>query len=154
MKPRKLLPNTTNIDNFLINFWFFCIKSPGDCFWNNRPVIKENTTYVVAAHQNNIVLLWHGIPNHTMILWHVMSMELNIGKKIAGLEIMTLNCKKTKHVSKVIELMTKGELHHLQGCFRKHTGRVGVNLWTLNTTTNWRSFRNISFFYFNNRDTS
>ena len=27
----------------------------------------------------------------TTILWHVISMKLNIAKKIAGLEIMTLN---------------------------------------------------------------
>ena len=29
-----------------------------------------------------------------MILWRVMSDKLNIGKKIAGLEIMTLNHEK------------------------------------------------------------
>ena len=29
-----------------------------------------------------------------MILWHVISMKLSIGKKITGLEIMALNCEK------------------------------------------------------------
>ena len=49
-------------------------------------------------------------------------MKLN-SQKITGLEIMTLNHEKLKHVSKLIELMFKGELHCLQGCFRKQTGR-------------------------------
>ena len=31
---------------------------------------------------------------HVMILWCVMSMKLNFAKKIAGLEIMALNCGK------------------------------------------------------------
>ena len=31
--------------------------------------------------------------SHAIILWHVVSVKLNIGKKITGLE-MTLNCKK------------------------------------------------------------
>ena len=53
-----------------------------------RPVIKESTTCVVATHQNNVSLPWCVI-----ILWHVTNKRLNIGKKITGLEIMTLNCK-------------------------------------------------------------
>ena len=32
--------------------------------------------------------------SHAMVLWCVMSMEFNIDKKIAGLEIMKLNHKK------------------------------------------------------------
>ena len=63
---------------------------------------------------------------YVKILWYVISMELNIGKKIRGLETMTLNCKKIKHVSKLIEFMFKGELHCLQGCFRKQTGRQDI----------------------------
>ena len=55
-----------------------------------------------------------------MILWCVMSMKLNVGEKIAGLEIITLNYEKMQHVPKDIDLMSKGELHCLQGCFRKH----------------------------------
>ena len=31
---------------------------------------------------------------HAMILWNVMSMKLNVAKKIAGLEIITLNHEK------------------------------------------------------------
>ena len=31
---------------------------------------------------------------HAIILWHVISVKLKIGKKITGLEILTLNCKK------------------------------------------------------------
>ena len=50
---------------------------------NRRPVIKENTVRVVAARKNNVLLLWR-----------VISLKLNIGKKIAGLEIMTPNREK------------------------------------------------------------
>ena len=53
-------------------------------------------------------------------------MKLNIGKKTAGLQTMTLNHKKIWHVSKFIELKFKGELHYLQECFRKKTGREAV----------------------------
>ena len=31
---------------------------------------------------------------HAIILWHVINTLLNIGKKITGLEIMTLNLEK------------------------------------------------------------
>ena len=44
-----------------------------------RPAIKENTACVVAACQSNILLLRR-----------VISVKLNIGKKIIGLDIMTL----------------------------------------------------------------
>ena len=47
-----------------------------------RPVIKENTAHVVAACQN------------VSLLWCVISMKLNIGKKITGLEIITMNHEK------------------------------------------------------------
>ena len=39
---------------------------------------------------------------------------------------MTLNCEKMKHVCKQVELMSKGELHCLQGCFRKQTSREDI----------------------------
>ena len=52
-------------------------------------------TRVVAARQNNIFFsVAFDSKSHAMILWRVMTVELNIGKKITGLEIMTLNCKK------------------------------------------------------------
>ena len=60
------------------------------------------------------------------MLWGVISVKLSIDKKITGLKIMTLNCEKIQHVSKVIELMFKGELHCLQGCFRKQAGMEDV----------------------------
>ena len=43
-----------------------------------RPVIKENTTRVVAAQQNNISLPWHAILNHTSH-YDVISIKLDIG---------------------------------------------------------------------------
>ena len=54
---------------------------------------------------------------HAIILWHVISVKLNIGKKITGLEIMTLNSETILHVSKLKELMFKGELQCLQRYF-------------------------------------
>ena len=61
-----------------------------------------------------------------MILWLVISVKFNIGKKITGLEIMTFNQEKIYPVSKLIELMFKGKLHYLHECFRKQTGRAGI----------------------------
>ena len=57
----------------------------------SRPVIKENTAHVIAAHQIKDLLLWCDSKLHTIILWHVISVKLNIGQKIPGLEITTLN---------------------------------------------------------------
>ena len=51
------------------------------------------------------------------ITWCVISMKLSIGKKITGLEIMTLNCKKIWHVFRLIELMFKGEFTQFTGMF-------------------------------------
>ena len=61
-----------------------------------------------------------------IVLWSVISTKLDIGKKITGLEIMTLNRKKIQHVSKLMELMFKWEFHCFQGCYRKQTCRKGV----------------------------
>ena len=57
-------------------------------------MIKENITHV-AAHQNNILLLMgHDSKSHAMTLWCVISIKMSIAKKIAGLELMTLNSEK------------------------------------------------------------
>ena len=61
-----------------------------------------------------------------MILWRVMSVKLNIAKKITGLEIMTLICEKMYHIPKRTELMSQVEIHCLQGCFRQQTGREDI----------------------------
>ena len=55
-----------------------------------RPVIKENTALVVAC----VVSMACNSKSYTIILWHVISMKLTIGKKIKGLEKMTLNPEK------------------------------------------------------------
>ena len=89
-----------------------------------RPDIKENTVCVVAACQNSCYVC--DSKSSAMMFWHVMSMKLNIAKKIAGLEIMTLNCENMYYVSNLLELMSKGKLHCLQGCFRKQTGREDI----------------------------
>ena len=39
---------------------------------------------------------------------------------------MKLNRKKMQHVCKQVELMSKGELHCLQGCFKKQTSREDI----------------------------
>ena len=46
---------------------------------------RAQTTFIAIACDSKV---------HAMILRHVMSMKLNFAKKIAGLEIMTLNCEK------------------------------------------------------------
>ena len=51
------------------------------------------------------------------ITWCVISMKLSVGKKITGLEIMTLNRKKIWHVFRLIELMFKGEFTQFTGMF-------------------------------------
>ena len=63
---------------------------------------------------------------HDILLWHVISVKLNVGTKITWLERMTLNRKKIQHVSKLIELMFKGELHYSHGCLKKQAGREDV----------------------------
>ena len=47
-------------------------------------------------------------------------MKLNIGKKITGLEMKNLACFQLK------ELRFTGEVHSLQGCYRKQTGRGDI----------------------------
>ena len=64
--------------------------------------------------------------SNSFILWRVISVKLNIGRKITSLEIMALNQENLQHVSRLIELIFKGELHCLQGSFRKQTGREDV----------------------------
>ena len=59
----------------------------------------------------------------------MISVKLNIGYKIARLEIMTLNHEKIWHVFIPMELMftsVEGELHCSRGYFRKQTGREDV----------------------------
>ena len=67
------------------------------------------------------------LESYAIILWSVISMKLNIDKKIKGLEIMIFHHEKIYYVTKLIELMFGGELHCLRGCFRKQTGREDVS---------------------------
>ena len=57
--------------------------------------------------------------SHVIMLWHVISMKLNIGKKITGLEMMTSDQKKSA-CFQTCRTDVKG------GCFRKQTGREDV----------------------------
>ena len=56
-------------------------------------------------------------PQNILLLWREISIKLNIGKNLAGLEIMTLNREKIWYVSKLIELIFMGELHCLHNGF-------------------------------------
>ena len=56
-----------------------------------RPGIKENTARAVAAR---CVTIARDSKSNAIILWPSSSVKLNIGKEIAGLEIMTLFPKK------------------------------------------------------------
>ena len=65
---------------------------------------------------------------HTMILWPVISIKLNIDKKIAGIEITALNHEKVQHVFKLIELMFKEELHCLHNGFLQMESQLNMKL--------------------------
>ena len=61
----------------------------------DRHVIKENTAPVVAAPQKqSFIAIVYDSKSHTKLFWHVISIKLNIGKKVTGLEKMALNHKK------------------------------------------------------------
>ena len=62
-----------------------------------------------------------------VILWRVVSVKSNIGKKITRLEIMKWNRKKSSMFPNLqIELMFKGGVTMFTGCFRKQTGRENI----------------------------
>ena len=44
--------------------------------------------------KQHFILMAYDFKLHVMILWHGLSVKLNIAKKIVGLEIMTLNREK------------------------------------------------------------
>ena len=89
-----------------------------------RPVIKENSTCGCHTSKQHLIAMACNSKLYVIMLWRVISVKLIIGKKITGLGIITLN--HNKNVSKLIELMFKGELHCMQGSFKNHTGRVDV----------------------------
>ena len=51
-----------------------------------------------------------------VIMWHVINMKLNIGKKITGFN--DTESRKIQNISKFIELMYKGKSQCLQEYFR------------------------------------
>ena len=59
-------------------FPFFPLQTPSIILYNTDLSLKKHCTCVVAA----------------IILWHVICKKLNIGKKVTGLEMMTLNHEK------------------------------------------------------------
>ena len=66
-----LMLYSINWPNFIV-WLFLLVEILVNMCTGIRPVIKENTVLVVAAHQNNI----------PTILWCVMSMKLNIGNEL------------------------------------------------------------------------
>ena len=87
-------------------------------------VIKENSTCGCHTWKQHLIAMACNSKLYVIILWRVISVKLIIGKKITGLGIVTLN--HNKNVSKLIKLMCKGELHCMQGCFKKQAGRADV----------------------------
>ena len=61
-----------------------CTKCTHVCNLSTPGILKSK--HFIAMTSNSKL--------HVMILWRVMSMELNIGNKKAGLKIMILNCEK------------------------------------------------------------
>ena len=61
-----------------------------------RSVIKKDTACVVvkATPKQRLIAMVCDSELHTIILWIVISMKLDVGKKMAGLETMTWDCEK------------------------------------------------------------
>ena len=68
------------------------------------------------------------VQTDAIILWPVISVKLNIGKKIAELEIMALHQEKISHVSRLIELIFKEELHCLHLEFLQMESQLNMKL--------------------------
>ena len=80
----------------------------------------KKTPHVWLAPKQHSIAMACNLESHAILL-RVINVKLNNGKKITGLEIITLNREKIQHVSRFTELMFTGELHCLHGCFRKQT---------------------------------
>ena len=64
-------------------------------FMSYRLVIKENTPMCgCRMPKQHFIAMVCDCKLHSMILWCVMSVKLNVAKEIAGLEIMTLKYEK------------------------------------------------------------
>ena len=87
----------------------------------------KKTSHVWLAHAKTTFYCYGmQLELHAIILLRVIKVKLNIGKKITGLQIITLNREKIQHVSRFIELIFTGELHYLHGCFGKQTVSADV----------------------------
>ena len=49
----------------ILNLFNICCRVYLRLLMQNRPIIKENTASVLAAHQNNVLLRLRAILNHT-----------------------------------------------------------------------------------------
>ena len=100
------------------------MSSVTDVFRGISGLSLKKTQHMWLLHAK-ITFYCYFIAFIAIMLLCVISIKLNIGKKITRLGVMTLNSEKIQHVSKLIELMFKGELHCLQGCFIKQTYMLG-----------------------------
>ena len=92
--PRLVFPSKSNVNKSCALFVNFDVPATAYSKFSGLS-LRKYCTSVVATHQNNIVLLRGAILNRTSYYgMRVMSLKLNIAKKIAGLEIMTLNHEK------------------------------------------------------------
>ena len=54
---------------------------------------KKHSTFGCCTPKQRFIVMACNRKLHAIISWCEISIKLNIGKKITGLEIMTLNCK-------------------------------------------------------------
>ena len=64
--------------------------------------------------------------SQTVVETEMQKYAINLVRNKHCLHILHLIMRKNYHISKVVELIFKGELTCLQGCFRMQTGREDV----------------------------
>ena len=76
---------------------------------SHRPVIKKKyQTCDCHMPKQRFADMACDSKSHAIILWRVINVKLNIGKKITGLEIMTLNCKKFSMLPNLLNWRLRG----------------------------------------------
>ena len=76
-----------------VNFSTVLLHSIYMLFCLHRLVIKKHCMCGHCIPKQHFSAIVCNSKSHAIILWHLISIKLNIGKKITGLEIMTLSCK-------------------------------------------------------------
>ena len=85
------------------------------------------TAHLVATRQNNFLVILHAISKlHTIILWHVFSVDLSIDKRNDRVINNDIELQKDPACFQIYRTDVEGGVNCLQGCFRKQTGGEDV----------------------------